>query len=352
MNGYSQVYLTLQGSYVFSFNKRTWVKPFSCLFTMKLNPADIRPKGVRAKAIFALSLVCFFWGTTWLASKIGVRDMPALQMAGIRQFLGGAVYMIYFMGKGRALPRGKEWRGVLALSLFNFIGSNGLSTWGVKYISAGLGSIIGAIFPLWLVLIGFQRKEKTPPLTIMGIILGFGGICIIFYEYMADFLNPDFSFGIFISLAGTVCWALGTTFTKQQASVFNPYFSLGLQMMIAGITLTIFTSATGNSIPFLEIPWQSWLAIGYLVLFGSVLSFIAYIYALQHLPMEQASIYAYLNPIVAVILGAWIFNEKLSVFVAAGGLVTLLGVYLVNRGLKPKLKNNNPATPAAQDASV
>jgi drug/metabolite transporter (DMT)-like permease len=169
---------------------------------------------------------------------------------------------------------------------------------------------------------------------------------------MADFLNPDFSFGIFISLAGTVCWALGTTFTKQQASVFNPYFSLGLQMMIAGITLTIFTQATGNSIPFKEIPMQSWMAIAYLVIFGSVLSFMAYIYALQHLPMEQASIYAYLNPIVAILLGSFIFNEKLSVFVAIGGLVTLLGVYLVNKGLRLNIKKMAERTKKAQDASL
>ena len=298
---------------------------------MKLNPSHIRKKGTKFKAIFALSIVCFFWGTTWLASKVAVRNVPALQMAGIRQFFGGILYIIYFLGKGRALPRGKEWKSVLLLSLLSFIGSNGLSTWGVKYISAGLGSIIGAIFPLWLVIIGFFRKEKTPPLTITGIVLGFSGICIIFYEHMVDFLDPDFSFGIFISLAGTVCWALGTTFTKQQAAYFNPYFSLGLQMVIAGISLTMITQATGNSIPFQDIPWECWASIAYLVIFGSVLSFVAYMYALQHLPTEQASIYAYINPIVAVILGSILFDEKLSVFVALGGLVTLLGVYLVNR---------------------
>src|ERR1700754_750073 len=119
------------------------------------NPLTIHKKGTRTKAIFALVLVCFFWGTTWIASKEGVRHMPALQMAGIRQLCGGLCYVLFFLIKGAALPKGKEWIPVLVLSFLNFIMSNGLSTWGLKFISSGLGAIMGAIFPLWLVIIGF-----------------------------------------------------------------------------------------------------------------------------------------------------------------------------------------------------
>lgn len=295
------------------------------------NPIQLRKRGTRAKALIALSAVCFLWGTTWLASKQGVKHMPALQMAGLRQLLGGSAYLIYFMGKGRVWPRGKEWITILVLSFLNFMISNGLSTWGVKYISAGLGSIIGAIFPLWLVIIGLFRAQKMPPKAILGIVLGFGGICVIFYEHMADFLKPDFQFGIIISLIATWTWAFGTLYTKSQANSFNPYFSLGLQMMISGIVLYATAAATGNSVPLTEIPWQSWIAMSYLVLFGSVISFIAYLYALQNLPTEQASIYAYINPIVAVILGSLLFGEKLTIFIAVGGLITLVGVYIVNQ---------------------
>src|SRR5262245_51047057 len=113
------------------------------------NPLYIRHKGKRQKAIFALALVCFFWGTTWLASKEGVKRMPALQLAGLRQLLGGSFYVAFFLWKGISLPKRKEWIPILVLSLLNFILSNGLSTWGVQFISAGLGSILGAIFPLW-----------------------------------------------------------------------------------------------------------------------------------------------------------------------------------------------------------
>ena len=261
--------------------------------------------------------------------------MPALQLAGIRQLIAGSLYVGFFLYKKIPLPKGKEWTPVLILSFLNFIMSNGLSTWGVKYISAGLGSIMGAIFPLWLVVIGlFMSKEKLPQKAILGMALGFGGVCIIFYEHLQDFFIADFRFGIILSLIATWTWAFATLYTKKQAANFNPYFSLGLQMLISGIALSTFTGVTGNAIPLTAIPWESWAAIGYLVIFGSLIAFVAYLYALQNLPTEQASIYAYVNPIVAVLCGWIIFNEKITIFITVGGLVTLLGVYLVNKAFK------------------
>ena len=135
-----------------------------------LNPLHFRKRGKRGKAFIALGMVCFFWGTTWLASKEGVRHMPALQLAGMRQLIGGTCYVIFFLAKGATWPKGKEWFPILVLSCLNFFLSNGLSTWGVKYISAGLGSIIGAIFPLWLVVIGlFAQKSRMKPKAIAAI---------------------------------------------------------------------------------------------------------------------------------------------------------------------------------------
>jgi drug/metabolite transporter (DMT)-like permease len=298
-----------------------------------LNPLTIHKKGRRAKAYFALAIVCFFWGTTWLASRQAVIHVPsALQIAGLRQLLGGSCYVIFFLAKGATWPRGKEWWFIIILSLLNFILSNALSTWGVKFISAGLGSIIGSIFPLWLVIIGlFSAKEKLKAKAIIGLLLGFAGICVIFYEHLGDFIDPRFRFGIFLSVASTWSWAFGTIYTKKHAVHFNPYFGLGLQMVISGLVVMGISHASGKAIPLTDIPWQSWASIGYLVAFGSVFSFIAYIYALQHLPTEQTSLYAYINPIVAVFLGWMIFGEVLTPFIIIGVLITLLGVYLVNK---------------------
>ena len=288
--------------------------------------------------ILALCWVSFFWGTTWIASKEGVKHMPALQLAAIRQFIGGFLYLAFFIFKKTPWPKGKQWKSILILSVLNFVLSNGLSTWGVKYISSGLGAIIGAIFPLWIVIITFFRGERLARLAVIGLFISFAGVCVVFYDHLGDFLKPDFRFGIFISLISTLTWAFGSLYTKKKAASFNPYFSLGLQMFISSILLFAFTGATGTSVSLVEIPMISWWSIAYLVLFGSVLTFIAFIYSLQHLPAAINSVYAYINPIVAVILGFVIFGEPLTVALAIGGGVTLFGLYLVNFSMRKTRK--------------
>ncbi|HVK96704.1 MAG TPA: EamA family transporter [Flavisolibacter sp.] len=297
-----------------------------------LNPFNFKNHATKTKAVFALALVCFLWGTTWIASKEGVRYMPALQLAGIRQLAAGLLYVSFFIIRGAPFPKRKDWIPIIVLSLLNFVFSNGFSTWGLQYISAGLGSILGTIFPLWLVVIGLTQPTTTVKTkTLLGLFLSFAGICVIFYEHLYDFLNAEFRIGIFLSIVATWTWAFGTLYTKKNAANFNPYYSLGLQMVISGAALSIISELTNNAVPISSIPWQSWVAIAYLVIFSSVISFIAYLYALQNLPTEQVSIYAYINPIIAVLLGAILFGENLTAFIIIGVLITLYGVYLVNK---------------------
>ncbi|WP_370628694.1 DMT family transporter [Flavobacterium sp. SOK18b] len=284
--------------------------------------------------ILALCWISFFWGTTWIASKEGVKHMPALQLVAIRQFLGGFLYISYFLFKKTPWPKGKQWKTIIILSFLNFVLSNALSTWGVKYISSGLGAIIGACVPLWIVIISFFQGERLSKFSILGLIISFSGVCIIFYDHLSDFLIPDFKFGIIISIISTLTWAFGTLYTKQKAASFNPYFSLGIQMFLSSILVFAYTGAAGISVPLHEIPAISWWSIAYLVIFGSVLTFIAFIYALQHLPASISSVYSYINPIIAVLLGAVIFGETLNAAIAIGGSVTLFGLYLVNYSLR------------------
>jgi drug/metabolite transporter (DMT)-like permease len=309
------------------------------LTTEKKYPSFINQRETRSKAILALSLVSFTWGTTWIVSRKGVQYMPPLQLASIRQLLAGLLYISFFIYKKATWPKGKEWVTVFILSMLNFFLTNGLTTWGVKYISGGLAAIIAAIFPLWLIVIGLfsNTQSKISLKAFIGFLLGFGGICIIFYDHLKDFLNADFRFGIFISLTASLTWAFATLYTKQQATQFNPYFSIGLQMFISGILLYGISSATGKTISLQQIPWQSWAAIGYLAIIGSVVSFFAYLYALQHLPTGQVSIYAYINPVVAVLLGSLLFGEKFTLFIGVGGSITLYGVYLVNESFRKEV---------------
>lgn len=306
------------------------IKKIHASFLSKINAIGL--------PILALCFVCFFWGTTWIASKEGVKYMPPLQLAGIRQFIGGSLYVCFFLYKKAPWPKGKQWKTIIILSLLNFAISNGLSTWGVKYITSGLGAIINAVFPLWIVIITFFRGEKLAKLAILGLTISFGGVCVIFYDHLSDFLQLDFRFGILLSVISTISWAFGSLYTKKKASTFNPYFSLGLQMVISSIILFAITGATGTGVNVTSIPANSWWAIAYLVIIGSVLTFIAFIYMIQKLPPEINSVYAYFNPIVAVLLGAFIFGEPLTMTIAIGGAVTICGLYLVNHSTRTTRK--------------
>jgi drug/metabolite transporter (DMT)-like permease len=304
---------------------------------LKLITTTLGIRSGRTKAFIALGIVCILWGTTWVASKEGVLHMPPLQLAGFRQLLAGSIYIIYFSFTGAPWPKGREWYVIGVLSVLNILCSNGLTTWGVQYISAGLGAIIAATFPLWMVIIGlFSSKERIPVAALKGFLLGFAGICVIFYEHLQDFFDHQFLFGIAISFTASWTWALGALFTKKEVRDFNPYFSLGLQMFIAGVVLVTISYVTGTAIPVKTIPWQAWTAIAYLVLFGSVIAFTAYIFALERLSVEQISIYAYINPIVAVILGSLLFGERLTTFIITGGAITLYGVWMINNTLREK----------------
>lgn len=299
-------------------------------------PVQLQNKSERTKALFAVGVVSFFWGTTWLASKKGVEQMPALQLSGIRQLLAGSIYILFFTIKGFKLPNRQLFFQLLWMSMLMFVINNGFSTWSVKYLPSGLGAVISSISPIWIAIFSvFLFKEaKLNLLTIGGLVLGFAGILIIFYDYLQELLNPAFLTGIFLGLVATMTWALGTLYTAQHSKNVNPYYSLGWQMFLGGIQLTLLAYLTGQHKPLSQAGPQAWASIAYLVIIGSIVTFAAFIYSLKRLPVAQVSVHAYINPIIAVIVGSLLNHEKLNGLIALGTAVTILGVYMVNTGFR------------------
>ena len=170
-----------------------------------------------------------------------------------------------------------------------------------------------------------------------GILIGFAGICILFYDHLLELFEPAFQLGVFLGLMAALTWAFGTIYTKEFASSFNPYHSIGWQMFISGITLTAVAQVSGHVIPLAQVSLYTWGAIAFLVIVSSIIAFIAYLYALQNLPTSLVSIYAYINPIVAVVTGSILINERMTLIMLLGAVVTLTGVYIVNRSLRKEL---------------
>lgn len=295
----------------------------------------------KGKGYFALFLTSTLWGTTWIVSKIGIRDIPALQMSSLRQFIAGGCFVLFFMlYKKLEWPSRKQWQWLLMMAVLMFVIANGLSTLSLKYISAGLGALIGALYPLSVVLIQrfIFKAEKISIITLVGCFLGIAGIGIVFYENAFHHSGNNFIMGVVLSLIAMLAWSFGTVFIARNKMQMNPYYATGWQMLISSAILMVVSYFVSPLIPLKEITFKAWASILYLVFFGSIVTFVAFIYSMKHLKPAIASLYAYINPLIALAAAAVILHEKLNMNIIWGALVTLAGVFLVNYSLKNKRK--------------
>jgi len=301
-----------------------------------MNISKSLPKG-KAGGYVALCITSLVWGTTWVASKIAVTDMPALQMASIRQFFGGSFFVVFFLFyKKIGLPTRPQFRWLLMMALLMFVMANGLSTWSLNYIPTGLSALIGALYPLSVVIIEmfFFKSRTMNALTFTGLLMGIAGIGIVFYENAFQHHTGGFLFGVLLSVIAMLSWSVGTIFIVRNKLNMNPYYATGWQMLISSVILFIVAHVFQPAVAIQNITSRSWLAITYLVLAGSLLAFVAFIYSMKKLPAAVSSLYAYINPLVAMVTAAIVLDEKLTMNILWGAIVTLAGVFLVNYSIK------------------
>jgi drug/metabolite transporter (DMT)-like permease len=301
-----------------------------------MNIKNNLPKG-KTGGYLALCITSLVWGTTWVASKIGVGEIPALQMAYIRQFFGGSCFVVFFMlYKKLSLPTRKQFVWLVIMALLMFVIANGMSTWSLAFIPTGLSALIGALYPLSVVIIEmvFFKNRNMTILTLLGLLLGMTGIGIVFYENAFHNRPEGFLFGIMLSVVAMLSWSVGTIIITRNKIKINPYYATGWQMLISSFILLIIAESTQPTIPIKDISITVWEVIIYLVLAGSLLAFIAFIYSMKKLPVAVSSLYAYINPLVAMVTAAIILREKLTMNILWGAIVTLAGVFLVNYSIK------------------
>lgn len=293
------------------------------------------------KAYVALGTICLLWGTTYLALRIGVQSFPPFLLSGIRQALAGLLLVGFFLIKGYKLPPWKTLKyHVLAGFLMVFLG-NGVVAWGEKFVPSGIAAVICSFMPVWVILINtFTGGEKTNLWVVLGVLIGFAGIAGIFSENLADFANPDYTAGIAIIFVASFSWAAGMLVNKRKNSGGHPFFSAGLQMFSGGVLMLMATPALDDLSHFNPQP-DAWWALAYLIVFGSIIAYSAYVYALGKLPASTVSMYSYVNPLVALVLGNLILDEKLNPMIGLFSLLTLAGIYLVNKGNKIQAYDGN-----------
>lgn len=296
-------------------------------------------------AYVAFALVSFFWGTTYLGIRIGVETMPPFWMAGLRQTSAGFLIILYGLIVGYKLPAWKEYRKTIIPALLMIATGNGLVTWAEQHINSGLTAILCSMTPVWVMLISFvvMRKESLHWKVITGICLGFVGILVIFSNSLSDFANPEYALGIIAIVLANVGWAAGTVYVSKVKTDIPPVFAAGWQMFTAGIVLLAISFIREK--PFeTNYTFEGVGALIYLTVFGSIVAYGAFLYMLKHLSATIASAYAYINTVVAVVLGWLWLNESITLNMAIGTVVTIYGIYLVNsgKGKNPKMEEVAP----------
>jgi drug/metabolite transporter (DMT)-like permease len=291
-------------------------------------------------AYICLAGICLIWGTTFLVMRIGVMHFPPFLFAAIRQVTAGLILCSYFL-----LFRKEKFPSLNALRIQAFRGflmitcGNGLVSWAEVFVPSGLAAIICSTMPVMVILINLSVNRSEFPTWIIGIgvLIGLSGIILVFSEYLADFANPNYRLGIILIFFATLTWAIGSILTKRTIQSSNPFLNAGLQMFFGGIFCIPFSIGFDN---LNEIVWTSEVvfALSYLILIGSITAFSMYAYTLSKLPITIASLYSYVNPLVAVVLGWLVLEEKLNLKIGIAFLVTVAGIYLVNYGYQSQKK--------------
>jgi drug/metabolite transporter (DMT)-like permease len=293
-------------------------------------------KSIDWKAYLALATICIVWGTTYLVLRVGVELVPPFLFTGIRQTIAGlaltAGMMLFFSNH---LP---EWRIVMRHAIVGFfmisIG-NGAVGWAEMYVTSSIAAIICSLMPLWIILINlaYGKGDKVDGQILFGVLLGFGGLMLIFNDNLGDFANSNYTVGIVVIFLATISWAAGTIYLRTFKRNGTPLLDAGLQMFFGGFFLLLLSAFTEDANTAI---WngESMFALIYLIVMGSAVAYGAYSFVLTRLPTPVVSLYAYINPVVAVILGWFILDEKLNFVIMVGCLIIVAGVYIVNTGYR------------------
>ncbi|MFY7899666.1 MAG: DMT family transporter [Chitinophagaceae bacterium] len=290
---------------------------------------------IKQKAYLALTATSIIWGTTWVASKMAVQHVPGLQVSAIRQLIAGLIYITFFKFQGQPWPTFQQFKRLLLLSFFMLIIANGFSSWSIGFISSGLAALIATLSPLSVVVIEMVfYKAKYNWLTFIGLLVGLSGVVVVFYENAFHHQSEGYILGITLGIIAMISWSIGNILVAKASDTMNPYYSMGWQMFISAPFIFLFAVSTKNTVPISSIPFESWASIAYLVILGSCFTFVCFIYTLKNLPPALSSLYAYINPIVAMFTGALLLQEELSTSIILGSLITISGVFIVNKSLK------------------
>jgi len=313
------------------------------------------PRPHRWKTLLAFAIIYFVWGSTFLAIRVGVREVPPFLLAGMRFFAAGAVLYAWMRARGTASPTRREWAASALLAVLIFVLDYGLLFWAEQRVPSGIAAVMMATIPLFMALaeIVFLRTQKLTPRLGIALLVGIGGVGVLVGRSAnlgAGAINAS---GAIALVVAAISWSLAAVLTRKLPSPASRVMSSGAQMLAGGLLLTVTAAVLGEFRGFhpRAVSSGAWLALAYLIVAGSIVGFTAYVWLIHHEPPTKVGTYAYVNPVVAVVIGYALGGEALGARTVLGTFLVLVSVVVItttprrNVELKPLTKEAELAKP-------
>jgi drug/metabolite transporter (DMT)-like permease len=297
----------------------------------------------RRLAYFSWLTVCIVWGTTYLGIRISLETMPPMLMGGLRWLIAGALLAAYVRARGERLPPPGRWGGVALLGFLMLGLGNGGVVVAEQWVPSGLAAVIVASNPFWMAAVeaALPDGERLRANVVAGLVIGFSGIVVLVWPDLT--FNPagrrSFLAGVIALQVASIGWSIGSAYSRRHARKDNVLGTTACQMLAGGIIMTAAGTVRGEW-PHLYFTSETTLALAYLSTVGAIGGFVAYTYALRHLPVSFVSLYAYINPVIAVTLGVLFLRESFDVRMAVAAALVFAGVAVVRWTGRPTVSDS------------
>ena len=285
----------------------------------------------RRMAYLAWVAVCIIWGTTYLGIRVSLESMPPALMGGLRWTIAGVLLAAYAIARGHALPPVSSWGGIALLGFLLLALGNGGVVFAEQWITSGLAAVLVGTSPFWMSAVEacLPGGERLTSRVVAGLLIGFSGIVILVWpELTVGGAGGRFLAGVIALQIASLGWSLGSSYSRRKTRGDNVLGTTAYQMLAGGLMMTRLGTALGEWNRLFFTP-RTTMALIYLSTLGAVGGFVAYTYALRHLPVSFVSLYAYINPVIAVALGVFFLNEPFTLRMGVAALLVFAGVAVV-----------------------
>lgn len=292
------------------------------------------------KTLLAFAIIYFVWGSTFLAIRVGVREVPPFLLAGMRFLVAGLVLYGWMLAQGERSPSVRQWGSAFLLAVLIFVLDYGLLFWAEQHVPSGIAAVMMATIPVFMALseIIFLRTQRLTVRLALALLIGIGGVAVL----MSHSLNlggaPIDTAGAVALIVASMSWAVASALTRKLPLPSSKVMSSGAQMLAGGVLLALTAAGLGEFHQFhpLSVSRGAWLSLLYLIVAGSIIAFTAYVWLIHHESPTKVGTYAYVNPVVAVVIGYFLGGETLGLRTILGTLCVLISVVVITTTRKEK----------------